>query len=121
MDPSTASYLSSALETRQRQDSISSTCSSSSSISDKPFSFVPLPGMKQKKRPRRKYDEIERLYHCNFNDCKKSYGTLNHLNSHIFMQEHGSKRSPSEFKEMRKEWRQSRKQRQMMKKTIDQQ
>jgi hypothetical protein len=30
------------------------------------YSFVPLPGNSVKKRPRRRYDEIERLYRCDF-------------------------------------------------------
>ncbi|PWN50502.1 hypothetical protein IE53DRAFT_92118 [Violaceomyces palustris] len=58
-----------------------------------------------KKRPRRRYDEIERLYPCNWPGCTKSYGTLNHLNAHVAMQKHGAKRSPAEFKDMRKAWR----------------
>lgn len=58
-----------------------------------------------RKRPRRRYDEIERLYPCNWPGCQKSYGTLNHLNAHVAMQKHGSKRTPNEFKEMRKAWR----------------
>jgi hypothetical protein len=32
----------------------------------KTYSFVPLPGNAVKKRPRRRYDEIERLYQCSF-------------------------------------------------------
>ncbi|KAI9283195.1 hypothetical protein BY458DRAFT_583069 [Sporodiniella umbellata] len=71
----------------------------------KVFSFVPLPGVQQKKRPRRKYHEVERLYKCHFQNCNKSYGTLNHLNAHVSMQKHGPKRQPSEFKELRKIWR----------------
>jgi hypothetical protein len=58
--------------------------------SQKVFSFVPLPGLNQKKRPRRKFHEVERLYQCNFQDCTKSYGTLNHLNAHVSMQRHVS-------------------------------
>lgn len=58
-----------------------------------------------RKRPRRRFDEIERLYTCKWPGCQKSYGTLNHLNAHVAMQKHGSKRSPAEFKEMRKAWR----------------
>ncbi|KAI9299680.1 hypothetical protein BJ944DRAFT_140197, partial [Cunninghamella echinulata] len=54
----------------------------------KVYSFVAIPGMEQKKRPRRRYDEIERLYHCTWPGCKKSYGTLNHLNAHVSMQKH---------------------------------
>ena len=65
-----------------------------SSVS-KTYSFVSLPGNAVRKRPRRRYDEIERLYHCSWTDCTKSYGTLNHLNAHIVMQRHGNKRTPS--------------------------
>ncbi|KAG5220866.1 zinc finger protein [Salix suchowensis] len=61
----------------------------------KTYSFIPLPGNAVKKRPRRRYDEIERLYQCSWPDCSKSYGTLNHLNAHVTMQKHGSKRSPN--------------------------
>lgn len=73
------------------------------------YSFVALPGNTIKKRPRRRYDEIERLYQCSWKDCSKAYGTLNHLNAHVTMQKHGPKRSPAEFKEMRKKWRQQKK------------
>ncbi|XAO24905.1 hypothetical protein I312_103714 [Cryptococcus bacillisporus CA1280] len=62
-------------------------------------------GPGQKKRPRRRYEEIERLYPCGWNGCEKSYGTLNHLNAHVMTQKHGEKRLPAEFKEMRKAWR----------------
>ncbi|SRR6266702_1190940 len=60
----------------------------------KTYSFVSLPGNAVRKRPRRRYDEIERLYHCSWTGCTKSYGTLNHLNAHIVMQRHGNKRTP---------------------------
>lgn len=66
-------------------------------------------GSASKKRPRRRYDEIERLYSCSWPGCTKSYGTLNHLNAHVAMQKHGPKRSPSEFKDMRKAWRKQKK------------
>ncbi|KIM58974.1 hypothetical protein SCLCIDRAFT_94856, partial [Scleroderma citrinum Foug A] len=75
----------------------------------KQYSFVSLPGNAVKKRPRRRYDEIERLYQCNWPNCTKAYGTLNHLNAHVTMQKHGSKRSPNEFKELRKQWRKAKK------------
>ncbi|KAF8074973.1 Zn finger family DNA binding protein [Lyophyllum atratum] len=75
----------------------------------KTYSFVALPGNTVKKRPRRRYDEIERLYRCAWQDCNKAYGTLNHLNAHVTMQKHGSKRSPNEFKELRKQWRKAKK------------
>ncbi|KAI8065995.1 hypothetical protein BDF21DRAFT_345940 [Thamnidium elegans] len=96
---------------RQRQLS-----SSSTSSTEKIYSFVAIPGTNQKKRPRRRFDEIERLYHCNWAECTKAYGTLNHLNAHVSMQKHGSKRHPSEFKEMRKEWRRQKKEREARKK-----
>jgi hypothetical protein len=61
----------------------------------KTYSFVALPGNAVRKRPRRRYDEIERLYQCSWPDCNKAYGTLNHLNAHVQMQKHGAKRSPN--------------------------
>lgn len=61
----------------------------------KTYSFVSLPGNTIRKRPRRRYDEIERLYSCNFPGCTKAYGTLNHLNAHVNMQKHGQKRHPN--------------------------
>ncbi|KAK4514215.1 uncharacterized protein ATC70_001803 [Mucor velutinosus] len=99
---------------RQRQSSVSSTSS------DKVYSFVAIPGTNQRKRPRRRYDEIERLYHCNWLGCTKAYGTLNHLNAHVSMQQHGPKRHPTEFKEMRKEWRRQKKERDAAKKSAEQ-
>ena len=75
----------------------------------KTYSFVSLPGNAVRKRPRRRYDEIERLYHCSWSGCTKSYGTLNHLNAHIVMQRHGNKRTPADFKELRKQWRKAKK------------
>lgn len=65
------------------------------STNSKTYSFVALPGNAVKKRPRRRYDEIERLYQCSWPDCAKAYGTLNHLNAHVTMQKHGQKRSPN--------------------------
>ncbi|TKA71138.1 hypothetical protein B0A49_02881 [Cryomyces minteri] len=73
------------------------------------YSFVPIPGAQQHKRPRRRYEEIERMYKCGWNGCEKAYGTLNHLNAHVTMQSHGTKRTPEEFKEIRKEWKQKKK------------
>jgi len=61
---------------------------------NKTYAFVSLPGNAVRKRPRRRYDEIERLYHCSWSGCTKAYGTLNHLNAHIVMARHGNKRTP---------------------------
>ena len=55
------------------------------------------------KRKRRKYNEIKRIYKCNYQNCNKSYGTLNHLNFHIQLQNHGLKRNPIEFKHLKKD------------------
>lgn len=71
---------------------VDASCSSSDG---KQYSFVALPGNAVKKRPRRRYDEIERLYRCSWPSCSKAYGTLNHLNAHVTMQKHGVKRSPN--------------------------
>ncbi|ORE07446.1 hypothetical protein BCV72DRAFT_226711 [Rhizopus microsporus var. microsporus] len=73
--------------TQQRTRQLSNASSASSSV-EKIYSFVEIPGTNQKKRPRRRYDEIERLYHCNWPGCTKAYGTLNHLNAHVSMQKH---------------------------------
>ena len=77
------------------QRSLSNPNGGGESIDRKTYSFVALPGNAVKKRPRRRYDEIERLYQCSWPDCNKSYGTLNHLNAHVTMQKHGVKRSPN--------------------------
>jgi hypothetical protein len=85
----------------------------------------PSSGPVHKKRPRRKFDQIERLYLCGYEGCNKSYGTLNHLNAHVSMQKHGEKRRPegesrsccdrprandlAEFKEIRAAWRKRKK------------
>jgi transcription factor CON7 len=63
-------------------------------INEQVYSFVPIPGAQQHKRPRRRYEEIERMYKCGWNGCEKAYGTLNHLNAHVTMQSHGQKRTP---------------------------
>ncbi|KAK2731844.1 hypothetical protein FQN57_003078 [Myotisia sp. PD_48] len=83
------------------------------------YSFVPIPGSQQHKRPRRRYEEIERMYKCGWNGCEKAYGTLNHLNAHVTMQSHGAKRSPDEFKEIRKEWRARKKEEENQRKAAE--
>ncbi|KAK4447054.1 hypothetical protein QBC34DRAFT_450421 [Podospora aff. communis PSN243] len=85
------------------------TSTTSSNRQSQVYSFVPIPGAQQHKRPRRRYEEIERMYKCGWNGCEKAYGTLNHLNAHVTMQAHGQKRTPEEFKEIRKEWKQKKK------------
>ncbi|KAL2217950.1 C2H2 transcription factor [Thermoascus aurantiacus ATCC 26904] len=83
------------------------------------YSFVPIPGAQQHKRPRRRYEEIERMYKCGWNGCEKAYGTLNHLNAHVTMQSHGSKRTPEEFKEIRKEWKARKKEEEAQRKAAE--
>ena len=46
------------------------------------------------KRPRRRAEEVERYYRCNYPDCDKAYGALNHLNTHVRNAKHGPKREP---------------------------
>lgn len=60
----------------------------------KTYNFIAQPAQSTK-RPRRRYDEIERLYTCDYPGCTKAYGTLNHLNSHKTMQKHGPKSTPA--------------------------
>ncbi|KAI1919896.1 hypothetical protein LOZ66_004859 [Ophidiomyces ophidiicola] len=83
------------------------------------YSFVPIPGSQQHKRPRRRYEEIERMYKCGWNGCEKAYGTLNHLNAHVTMQSHGAKRTPDEFKEIRKEWKARKKEEENQRKAAE--
>lgn len=45
-----------------------------------------------RKRPRRKPEEINRVYICNWLGCVKAYGNLSHLNSHVKNAAHGPKR-----------------------------
>jgi len=46
------------------------------------------------KRPRRRAEEVQRYYRCNYHDCNKAYGALNHLNTHVRNANHGPKRLP---------------------------
>jgi hypothetical protein len=64
---------------------------------------IALVSPQQQKRPRRRPEEIERIYKCDWNGCEKAYGTLNHLNGHVTIQSHGPKRTPEEYKEIRTE------------------
>ncbi|EWZ79277.1 hypothetical protein FOXG_12510 [Fusarium oxysporum f. sp. lycopersici 4287] len=73
------------------------------------YSFVQVPSVPEKKRTRRRPDQIDRIYKCGWNGCDKAYGTLNHLNAHVTMQSHGQKRVPGEFKKIREEWKQRKK------------
>lgn len=57
------------------------------------------------------------MYKCGWNGCEKAYGTLNHLNAHVTMQSHGVKRTPEEFKEIRKEWKLRKKEEELARKT----
>ncbi|KAJ1042186.1 hypothetical protein NDA10_000141 [Ustilago hordei] len=40
-------------------------------------------------RRRRKSEEVERKYRCDYDGCDKAYGTLNHLNTHRATNDHG--------------------------------
>jgi hypothetical protein len=59
-----------------------------------PSASVHTLGVHRTRRPRRRADEVERLYKCTWNGCEKSYGTLSHLNDHVRLQRHGNKREP---------------------------
>jgi hypothetical protein len=61
------------------------------------------------------------MYKCGWNGCEKAYGTLNHLNAHVTMQSHGQKRTPEEFKEIRKEWKQKKKEEEQARKAEEEQ
>ncbi|KFY54514.1 hypothetical protein V496_07241 [Pseudogymnoascus sp. VKM F-4515 (FW-2607)] len=70
-----------------------------------------IPRVEKHKRRRRSYGEIVRNYKCGWNGCEKGYGTLNHLNIHVARQKHGQKRTPEEYKEIRKKWKEEEAQR----------
>ncbi|KAI2626486.1 hypothetical protein GGR54DRAFT_472903 [Hypoxylon sp. NC1633] len=59
------------------------------------------------------------MYKCGWNGCEKAYGTLNHLNAHVTMQSHGAKRTPEEFKEIRKEWKARKKEEEQARKAAE--
>lgn len=59
------------------------------------------------------------MYKCGWQGCEKAYGTLNHLNAHVTMQSHGQKRTPEEFKEIRKEWKARKKEEETQRKQED--
>lgn len=55
------------------------------------------------RRFRRRYYQIHRKYNCTFAGCTKSYGLLNHLNTHIVTKKHGLRKSKSDFKHAEKD------------------
>lgn len=52
------------------------------------------------RRFRRRYHQIHRKYKCPHEECTKSYGSLNHLNTHIVTKKHGQRLSKAEFKRL---------------------
>lgn len=49
------------------------------------------------RRFRRRYNQVVRKYACSFKGCTKSYGSLNHLNTHIVTKGHGQRKSKADF------------------------
>lgn len=56
-----------------------------------------VPPEKKSRRFRRRYNQIVRKYPCSFPGCLKSYGSLNHLNTHIVTKKHGPRKSKLDF------------------------
>ena len=56
-----------------------------------------VPQEKKSRRFRRRYNQIVRKYPCSFPGCLKSYGSLNHLNTHIVTKKHGPRKSKLDF------------------------
>ncbi|KAK6459784.1 uncharacterized protein RJT20DRAFT_22745 [Scheffersomyces xylosifermentans] len=57
----------------------------------------PLHESKRGRRFRRRYNQIVRKYSCSYPGCVKSYGSLNHLNTHIVTKKHGHRKSKADF------------------------
>ncbi|KAH9992704.1 hypothetical protein BJV74DRAFT_771463 [Russula compacta] len=68
-------------------------------------SLVP-PGNTVGDSPRRFGDELA-PYQCSWADCRKSFGTLNDLDTHIATQNHGKKRNVAVFNDHRNQWREA--------------
>ncbi len=49
------------------------------------------------KRKRRKFDQMERIYDCDYLGCLKSYETISHLNTHRQLKNHGHSLSIDDF------------------------
>ncbi|SNX84102.1 uncharacterized protein MEPE_02810 [Melanopsichium pennsylvanicum] len=56
-------------------------------------------------RRRRKSEEVERKYRCDFDGCDKAYGTLNHLNTHRATNEHGPRLNAVGYRRAHEEWK----------------
>lgn len=72
-----------------------------------PPQYVPLAGVisysypgQKSRRFRRRYHQIYRKYKCLHENCTKSYGSLNHLNTHIVTKNHGQRMSKAQFKKL---------------------
>lgn len=68
----------------------------------RPAAAAPQPQQKSR-RFRRRYYQIYRKYSCLFPGCTKSYGLLNHLNTHIVTKKHGLRKSKADFKHIDKD------------------
>ncbi|CDW98269.1 hypothetical protein [Sporisorium scitamineum] len=55
-------------------------------------------------RRRRKSEEVERKYRCDFDGCDKAYGTLNHLNTHRATNKHGPRLNAVGYRKAYAEW-----------------
>lgn len=53
-------------------------------------------------RPRRRPDEMERLYACREKGCTKAYESISHLNTHIKRKGHGRPLTKSDFTAVKK-------------------
>lgn len=62
-----------------------------------PLYYHQVPENRAPRRFRRRYNQIDRIFPCTFPGCAKSYGLLNHLNTHIKKKGHGTCKSKAEF------------------------
>lgn len=107
----TTTRITSATTTSTRSNSISNVSATSSNESH-PNSSVTRIKPKNRKRQRKKFEDVKRLYYCDYQNCNKGYGSLTHLNEHRVIQRHGPRKKIDDFKHVKLAELQEKKQQQ---------
>ncbi|EEP77365.1 conserved hypothetical protein [Uncinocarpus reesii 1704] len=86
------------------------------------YSFVPIPGSQQHKRPRRRYEEIERMYKFSWRKANSRRSLPQLMTSSLASIDERLIHSfsiPPEFKEIRKEWKARKKEEENQRKAAE--